>query len=241
MAERRFHCPDLNLGVLTLTEAEARHARTVLRLRVGQPVTLFDGQGRWAEAHVQSVGRDGVEVRVDRVETVSADHRPLPMTLAAAMPKAARQDVLIEKCTELGAAAIWPVLTERSVVRPKAGRVEHWKRVAISAAKQSGRLTLPQIVSPMPFEQLVADAARFDVRLFGATGDEARPLLDRLAEYERPGMILIVIGPEGGLSQTEQDALVAAGAEPVSLGPFTLRTETAAIAAVAQLAAALGR
>lgn len=239
MSERRFHCPDLSVGVVNLPETEAHHARTVLRLKPGQTATLFDGVGRYAEGTIASVERDGVQVRVDLVATVGADQRPLPVTLAVAMPKASRQDVLIEKCTELGAAAIWPVLTERSVVRPKAGRVEHWKRVAVAAAKQSGRLTLPRIVSPVPFEELLAESAKFDVRVFGATGSDAAPLLDRLAEFGQPGSILILIGPEGGLSDTEHQALTNADAQPVRLGAFTLRTETAAIAAVAQIAACI--
>ncbi len=241
MSERRFYCPELSVGQVRLTDEEAHHAHHVIRLRAGDAVRLFDGRGNQADARVHAVDRHGVEVTVDRVEPPRRDERPLPVTLAVAMPKGARQDTLIEKCTELGVEALWPVLTARTVVRPRPGRHEHWRRVGIAAAKQAGRAYLPAILSPMPFEELASSLHRFDLALFGNAGPEAEPLLSHL-ESRPPGRrYLMAIGPEGGFTSEEQAALVDAGAVPVRLGRWTLRTETAAVTALAVLGAWIER
>jgi len=237
MSERRFYCEALGEGVVALPSDEAHHARNVVRVRVGQTVRLFDGRGNSADARVEHVGRDGVRLTVERVEAASRADRPLPVTLAVAMPKAARQDVLIEKCTELGVRAIWPILTERSVVRPRANRVEHWKRLAVAACKQSGRCHVPHILSPQPFAELLTVVGGFDHAVLGSTDAQADPLLDWLGTHSLTGSVLIVIGPEGGLTPEEVTALRDAGAAPVVLASSTLRTETAAIATLAVLAA----
>ena len=237
MSERRFFCEGLSAGVVALPADEAHHARNVVRVRVGQAVRLFDGRGNRADARVEHVGRDGVRLSVEHVEPADDVERPLPVTLAVAMPKAARQDVLIEKCTELGVRAVWPILAQRSVVRPRANRVEHWKRQAIAACKQSGRYHVPHILSPQPFAELLTVVGGFDHAVFGSTDPQADPLLDWLGSHPLTGNVLIVIGPEGGLTDDEQMTLRDAGASPVSLGSSILRTETAAIATLAVLAA----
>lgn len=237
MSERRFYCPDLARGRISLPADEAHHARNVLRVRAGELVRLFDGRGRLADATVESVGRDGVSVTVERIERVCDVDGPLPVTLAVAMPKAARQDILVEKCIELGVRAIQPVITQRSVVRPKPGRVEHWRRVSIAAAKQSGRAFLPDIGEPVGFDGLLTSVESSDLVVFGSTSLESRPLLDCLPSQTRNVDVLIVIGPEGGLTAEEEQTLTSRNALAVNLGRSVLRTETAAIAALAVVAA----
>ena len=229
MSERRFYCPELAVGLLRLPEEEAHHARHVLRVRSGDEIRLFDGRGSQADARVLAIDRHGVEVSVERLEPPRRSDRPLPVTVAVAMPKGARQDTLVEKCTELGVEALWPILTARTVVRPRPGRHEHWRRVGIAAAKQAGRAYLPAILSPMPFAELVGCLHRFDLALFGDSGAEAEPLLSHLESRPPGGRSLVAIGPEGGFTPEEQTALGAAGAVPVRLSRWTLRTETAAI------------
>ncbi len=237
MSGKRFYCPQIALGVLELPEAEGHHARTVLRLRAGQVVELFDGQGTLARGQVATLDRKRVVVSVEEKRSATEEERPLPIVLAVAMPKAARQDVLIEKCTELGVEAIRPILFERSVVRPKASRLDHWQKVAVAAAKQCGRLFLPVIAPPEPFASMTEAAGEIGSFLYGSTGPSARWFSEALVETRSGGRTVVVIGPEGGLTTEEVGALETAGARPVKLGRWTLRVETAAIAAAAAFAA----
>lgn len=194
---------------------------------------LFDGRGTEATGRVETISRKSVGVYVEHVEAAGEQRERLPVTLAVAMPKGARQDVLIEKGTELGAEAIWPLIARRSVVRPREGRVGHWRKVAIAAAKQSHRSCLPEIVEPMAFEVLQARVHEFGITAFGSVDPSALPLLDWLAGRQPRDKILLVIGPEGGWEAEEEASLVKAGARPFSLSRSVLRTETAAIAALA--------
>lgn len=235
MSERRFYCDSLQPGVVSLSPDEAHHARNVVRVRSGDRVRLFDGRGSQAHATIETVGRNGVQAFVEQVESPADSDRPTPVTIAVAMPKAARQDFLIEKCTELGAAAIWPIITQRSVVKPKPSRLDHWRRVAIAAAKQSGQVFLPEIAPPDWFAQILPRVSGFDLRMFASTRRQAQPLSSCLSSRPSDGSILLVIGPEGGFTTEEQASLVDAGTMAVSLGRWTLRTETAAVAALAVL------
>jgi 16S rRNA (uracil1498-N3)-methyltransferase len=262
MAERRFYCECLQAGPVSLAEVEAHHARDVLRVRVGDAVRLFDGAGRDAVARVETMGRNAVGLFVERIEPADPRGQLLPVTLAVAMPKAARQDVLIEKCTELGAQAIWPIIARRSVARPGEGRLQHWRQVSIAAAGQSGRSWLPQIAEPIGLDRLPGRLRDFVLAVYGSTNAQAPMLLDCLiandihvprASSPSAGQgcgqgacgtgeggshatawgILMVIGPEGGWAPDEEAALIQAGAKPVSLGQNVLRVETAAIAMLA--------
>ncbi len=241
VTERRFYCEQLGMGHLTLAESEAHHARDVLRLREGDLVHLFDGRGGEATARIEAINRKTVTVYVEQIEAAGREEERVPVTMAVAMPKGARQDVLIEKCTELGAEAIWPLMTRRCVVRPGKGRVEHWRKVAIAAAKQSRRVCLPTIVEPMAFKESQARIPDFAAALVGSTDPAAASLVDTLSGWQPGGKILLVIGPEGGWEAEEEASLVKAGARPFSLSRSVLRTETAAIAALAVTGAWLAR
>jgi 16S rRNA (uracil1498-N3)-methyltransferase len=234
MAKHRFFCRELGAGTLTLDREESRHAATVLRLRAGAAVGLFDGAGRVAEGVARQVARGAVTVEVDAVETVERPAGP-SLTLLTAMPRAARQQTLFEKCTELGMTRIVPVRFDRSTVRPKSDAVAKWRRITIEAAKQCAAAFVPEIVRPRSFAESLEELGASDQAMYGAVGDGVLPLLEALGSIGG-GRLAVWIGPEGGLTTEEAEALVSAGARPVSLGPLVLRVETAAIAVATAVA-----
>ena len=223
----RFYCPDLaEGGVRTLPESEARHVRQVLRKPAGEAVVLFDGQGRSAEATLETVDRHGVCVRPAEVRT-----EPVPassLIVAAAVPKADRLKWMAEKLTELGVRRFVPMQCARSVVEPRATKLEKLTQTVVSACKQCGRDRLMEIADPTPLADVLSMPA--DRRLI------ADVLTERRAGGRVEGTTLVLVGPEGGWTDEERAAAADAGFEAVGLATTVLRTETAAIAAAAVLA-----
>jgi 16S rRNA (uracil1498-N3)-methyltransferase len=225
----------------------ARHVQ-VLRLQPGDAITLFDGRGADWAAQVLRIGRSEVTVRVGTGEPVDRE-LPLPVTLALGVPANERMDWLVEKATELGAAAIQPLACERSVLRVSGERAErrlaHWQGVAAAAAEQCGRARLPRIEAMRPFADwlraLRSDAqppAGPGTRLVLSLAAAARPFAEAATPAARAGTpLLLLSGPEGGLSADEEVAAGDAGLRPVTLGPRVLRAETAPLAALAALQA----
>ena len=219
---------------IELCGAEARHALGARRLRVGEPVVLFDGAGTEADAQIVSAGGR------ERLCVELADRRLVPrpaascLTVAVAAAKGSRQIWLAEKLTELGVGAIWGVDFARSAARASGAAVERWRRRAVEAAKQSGQAWLPQVVLRQDVSTVIEEAGHFDLLLVGGAG---RPLLPALREAGAPCSILILIGPEGGLTPQEMAAAQAAGFQTVRVGPATLRVETAAVAAASVIVA----
>lgn len=217
-------------GTVRMSAEEARHAQTSRRLRAGDEVIVFDGQGGEGRGRLSVVDRQILEIRLEAVDYRAQDTH-LQVTIAASLPKGPRQDVLIEKCTELGVAAIWPVRCERSIVRPSGGRIEKLRRTAIEACKQSQRAWLPQITSPLSFDEVLLRAPAFGKCLIAdRSGDAAA--LDSARAHDS---VLVMIGPEGGFTDGELSAARSAGFAVAALGVTLLRTETAAIAAAARL------
>lgn len=234
---------ELSAGLeATLPAGAARHVQ-VLRLQPGAIVTLFDGRGRDWPAEVLRIGRNDVSVRLGQGIAVDRE-LPIPVTLAVGMPANERMDWLVEKATELGAAAIQPLLCERSVLRLAGERAErrqaHWRGVAAAAAEQCGRSRLPAIGPVRPYGEWLrglpaaADEARFVLSL----ADGALPVCEALkpALHGARGLLLLS-GPEGGLGVAEDAAARAAGLQPVTLGPRVLRAETAPLAVLGALTA----
>jgi 16S rRNA (uracil1498-N3)-methyltransferase len=219
---------------IELPEAAAHHAVRVLRLRDGDRVTLFDGRGGEYEARLSVAGRGEVTAHTGKRRDVERES-PLRVVLVQGVSSGDKMDFTVQKAVELGVAAIHPVLTERAVVRLNDERGEkklaHWRRIAIAACEQSGRNRVPEISSPVALERYrAADGAK--VLLSPA----ATKKLSALAT----GSLTLAAGPEAGFSQAEERLLERAGFVPASLGPRTLRTETAALAALAALNALAG-
>jgi 16S rRNA (uracil1498-N3)-methyltransferase len=225
-----------------LPPAQAHHALRVLRLKMGESVILFNGDGAEYAAVVVAASRDRFALEVTGREVMDRE-APFAVTLAQAVSSGERMDYTIQKAVELGVAAIQPLEARRSVVRLSADRAErrlaHWQAVAIAACEQCGRNRVPRVLPLIPLDEfLVGRTVQQD--------GERRVLLSPrsargLRELDRPvGGIVMLAGPEGGFSPEEERAAVQAGFLPVRLGPRVLRTETAAVAALAAMQALWG-
>lgn len=232
MAAPRLYCRDLHPGQLQLCEEESRHAGGALRLQPGDEVTIFDGAGREAGGTIAVVTRRSVEVMVH--EVTSRVHKPdRRLTLAVALPRAQRQGFMVEKCTEMGVFAMWPIVAQRSVVKPRDSVVDKLRRRALEACKQSGRAWLPEICVPAPVEQLWRRAAEFDLAVLAVARGKSELFAAQVLALPATASIIVWIGPEGGWSESELEAASDTGIASTSLGSNVLRLETAAVAACA--------
>ena len=240
----RFYCPlPLVPGlVLDLPPTAARHVQ-VLRLQPGGRITLFNGEGGEFVAEVEHMGRSDVRVRVQDHHAVERE-APRAVHLAVGMPANDRMDWLVEKAAELGVASIQPLMTERSVLRLSGERAEkkvaHWQSVAVAACEQCGGNRVPQVHAVMAYSAwLKARQVQVasDVALLLSLRPGTRRLHEALALGGPGASLTFLSGPEGGLSAAEEDLALAGGFVPVTLGPRVLRSETAALAALAALTA----
>jgi 16S rRNA (uracil1498-N3)-methyltransferase len=216
---------------LVIEGSAVNHITRVLRLRSGDALTVFDGRGGEYSARIEEFRRDTVVVAVDEHRDVERES-PLSLTLAQGISRGERMDWIIQKATELGTARIIPVFTKRSMVkldeRQAEKKLQHWRGIAVAACEQSGRNRIPDLASPLDFPEVLRDGDPAATRLLlSPTADLGIDDLEPTATG-----ITVLIGPEGGLAETEHAAAVAAGFSPVRLGPRVLRTETAAIAAL---------
>ncbi len=232
---RLFVEGDLERPVIALPGKQAHYLRHVLRLRSGNDVVVFDGHGNEYLAQIQTLTRDGAELRITS-ERARIPDPELDLALIQGIAKSDAMDLIVQKATELGVRSIVPVVTEYSVVKMDAQRirrrVDHWQRIAHSACEQSGRHTPPLIFEPQPLEHGLDALARTGTRLVLDPAAETA-FADASSAAHRAEPVRILIGPEGGLS--ERDFLLAerAGFGRARLGPRILRVETAAIAACA--------
>lgn len=224
---------------LALPSGEVHHALHVLRLREGEEVEVFDGQGRQAVGRVARIGRNEATVQVPL--PVQLSQRPTPRVhLAFALPKGERLDWLLEKATELGVASLWPVVCERSTVgREEASpaKRQRWLGHCISAAKQCGLDFLPELGEGRELEELLAQGPR-GLGLVGDLSPRARKM--REVVTARVDDLTLLVGPEGGLTDDELDRINRAGFASVRLGQTTLRVETAGVAMIAAVVAMIG-
>jgi 16S rRNA (uracil1498-N3)-methyltransferase len=223
---------------LDLDGTAANHVARVLRLRAGDELILFDNAGGEYAATVVSLARHTVRVAVGEYLPTNRES-PLHVTLAQGISRGERMDVVVQKATELGVWRIVPLLTEHAVVRlneaQAANRLRHWRAIAIAACEQCGRNHVPEVTAPMTLQKfLVSDLP-----------DGLRLLLNpegglRARDLPPSNAATLLIGPEGGLSDAERTAARAAQFQRLSLGPRILRTETAALAALAIIQQQLG-
>jgi len=221
-------------GIFNARPEQAHHMAHVLRLAPGDAVVVFDGRGREYRATIERIGKSGVSIRVGEAMLVDRES-PLPVTLAQGISSGDRMDYTIQKAVELGVHTIQPLAMQRSVVRLSneraAKRLAHWQAIAVAACEQCGRNRVPEVLPVAALTSWLASIAA-DCRRLTLAPDAPRAL----REVERPsGSIVLLVGPEGGLAPREADDARAAGFEPVRLGPRVLRTETAALAALAAM------
>jgi len=242
----RFYCPQpLAAGAtVDLPESVAHHLH-VVRLQPGAALTLFDGRGGQYRATLLETGKKRASAAVDAFDDIDVE-LPYAVTLAQGLPEGAKMDWIVEKAVELGVAAVQPLAAQRSVVRLSGDRLEkrqaHWQGVIESASEQSGRNRLAQLLPLAEFRRWI------DTPPAGTQPPQPRILLsprgtESLAGWAQanPAQALtLLVGPEGGFSPEEEDAAIAAGALPLTMGPRVLRTETAALAAMAMLAGIWG-
>ena len=242
MTAPRFYCPPplfvpdlLKLDSLELPSTAAHHASRVLRLRVNDAVHVFDGTGTELHGIISEI--NGKRVMLGKLQ-VSAVIResPLSVVLAQAMCSSEKMDWVVQKATELGATAIQPVQTQRSVAKLSGERIEkrieHWRAVVIGACEQSGRNVLPEIRAPQELSAWLA-AMRDDPGSKFILAPDASTTLNE--QIKPQAAVTLLIGPEGGFSADEAKLAQQVGFIPVRLGTRILRTETAAIAGLAAL------
>ena len=234
----RFYIPPAawHPDALTLDEGESHHALNVLRLQPGDKVVAFNGQGSEATALVATEStKRAVHLKV--VHRAKTPPLPCRITLAQAIPKGKNMDLIVQKATELGAAEIAPLLSERTVSKVEddesaAAKQAKWQATVIEAAKQCGQNWLPTVAAPQtPRDFFAGRGARaFDLMLIASLQPDSRPLHAYLEEHgSRPASALILVGPEGDFTPAEIALAKSAGCRPITLGPIVLRTETAAI------------
>ena len=242
MTKTRLYLPKtLQAGeTVPLDSEQAHYLGRVLRLRVGDTVSVFDGQGSECGAEVLSIERRKASLLLG--DSLFAEPRPrIEIRLLQGVSRGERMDFTLQKGTELGAAGFVPVLTARSVVKLDAERAgkrqTHWRRVIESASEQSGRRWVPTVGEAVSFEQLTANVPLQATRLLLVPDADAA-----LASIDIDGSdgIDLLIGPEGGFEAEEVEGALAAGFQPVAMGPRVLRSETAGIAALAILQARYG-
>ncbi|HZT58640.1 MAG TPA: 16S rRNA (uracil(1498)-N(3))-methyltransferase [Pyrinomonadaceae bacterium] len=253
MTRRRFYAPPESFSDdgkrVVLSAEESRHLRDVLRLRAGEEAHVFDGEGReFACSVVEASGRGATLEVTGRVEPQRPES-PLELTLGVALLKGEKFDLVVQKATELGVARVVPVAAARADVRLRderdaARRVERWRRLALEAAKQSGRARVPAVAAPCALEAFVkgesgasakGEARGGELRVFFSErgGDK----LDSLSNETESSLSALValVGPEGGWDDEEIELARRQGWTIITLGGRTLRAETAAITACALL------
>jgi 16S rRNA (uracil1498-N3)-methyltransferase len=227
-----------NPRALALAGAEAHHARDVLRMKEGEKLVLFNGQGREITGEIVDVSQNKIRLRkLHEAETPPLQCR---IVLGQAIPKGKNIELIVQKAVEIGAAEIAPIISDRTIVQvdsaSAAQKQSKWQQIAIEAAKQCGQNWLPRVRTPKKLGDFFSNAAEqsFDLRLIGSLQPDARHLKKILTEYsnehrDRPRSVLMLIGPEGDFTPAELSLARRHGCQPITLGPIILRVETAAI------------
>ncbi len=229
---RRFYAPPENFRdkAVFLSVEETRHLRDVLRLREGETAQVFDGNGREFSCRIEKIEKSNTVLEILQEIAPTATASNLCLTLAAALLKGEKFDLVIQKAVELGVSKFIPVTTKRTDVKPKDSdkRPARWQKIALEAAKQCGRADLMKIAKPAGFEQLLSIAEGTKILFAEKDGDG-------FSKIQKDKKITAVVGPEGGWEDSEIEAAKNSGFQIVTFGGRILRAETAAISIAAIL------
>jgi len=238
MTRRRFFAPPdaFSRDTVHLDSDEARYLREVLRLKPGEQVFVFNGEGKEFQCTIEEARRDSSLLKVVSEIEPARPESPLRLTLALALLKGEKFDLVVQKATELGVTTITPVTTKLADIRLRdqsdaKKRVVRWQRIALEAAKQSGRAVLPEVANPVAFAECVSKTPTSSVRLMFSERDGGLLLQVVESRNEPVHAVTALVGSEGGWTDEELGSAREAGWEVITLGGRTLRAETAAIAA----------
>ncbi|MBU1087420.1 MAG: 16S rRNA (uracil(1498)-N(3))-methyltransferase [Candidatus Omnitrophica bacterium] len=219
---------DLKAHKVFISAEQAKHAHKVLRLKIGDQVTAFDGKGNQYRGALETINSNSAVIAIEKL---SHFEPPLPkITLAAAIPKQSKFDAIVDKATQLGVDMLIPLISERTIVKPdllkQNDKIIRWQKIAIEAAKQCGCLYVPRIAPIHSFNQIAKNAVKFDLAIIAALSAQVVFIKD-VFKKEKPESVLVLIGPEGDFTQQEVKFACDSGAIAVSLGKNVLRCETA--------------
>lgn len=229
--------PQISTDTATITDSEQHHLRNVLRLTPSVIIRIIDGQGNVYTAEVLDAGTNRGSSKA-RILSHEFHARVSPsLTLFQGLPKNDKMELILQKTTEIGVTQIVPIYSEHALQNPSQNRYERWHRVIVSATKQCKRAWLPELCEPQTYAASLAQLENFSLRLILNPqiehGSQAQQIKTVLREVSQPTSIALFVGPEGGFSKQEVAAAIESGCLPVTLGANILRTETAAIVAVA--------
>ena len=210
-------------------KTEIHHVRDVMRLKKGDVVDIFDGQGREFLCYIEDIKRNMIIIKI-KEELTSKYNMPFNVTIYQAVPKKAKMDFIVEKTVELGVSRIVPVITDRIVpdIKDFTGKIERWKRIGMASSKQCGRTVLPIISDAMCFNDALIDSKQKDIIIFASLDKKSEPLKNVLRGLT-PKAVSVFIGPEGDFSPEEISMAKQNNCSMCSLGPLILKSETAAI------------
>lgn len=232
----RFFVKENQIGenTITITGSDVNHIKNVLRMKTGEKLLVSDGNDREYECSIKEMGLDAVILTIEDLNG-PARELPLKVTLFQALPKSDKMEIIIQKMVELGVYEIVPVGTKRCIVKlddKKADKkTERWNAISLSAAKQSKRGIVPEVMKPVSFKEAVLQAKDMDMILIPYENAQNMEYTREILRQIKPDMhIGIFIGPEGGFAPEEVKEAKEAGAYEITLGKRILRTETAGMA-----------
>lgn len=233
---RRFFAENLDTAGdrVVISGGEAKHIRNVLRMKAGDEVLLINGEGTECLSRIISITDEAVELVITERRVCSADPE-IAVSLFQCLPKQGKMELIIQKCVELGVSEIIPTVSRRCVVKldGKDNKLVRWNKVSQEASKQCGRASVPKVASPVSMERI--DLSPFDIALIAYENEDRLTLKQALKDNPSAKSIALMIGPEGGFEHVEVESILERGGMAVSLGRRILRTETAGMAALAQI------
>lgn len=231
-----FYVPrsQINEDIATVVGQEHHHLRNVLRLRLGDNIRIIDGEGTVITATITEIGPELTETKIVELEYFKCSTPSI--ILFQGLPKHDKMELILQKTTELGINQIIPIITERSFQIPSKNRLDRWQRIILSATKQCGQPWLPKLSEIQILQDCINTIQTFDLSLIFWEKEIEQHIQSVLRNKPETKSIALIIGPEGGFTETEVNAAIEMGCIPVKTGSTILRTETAAIAGVAMAA-----